>query len=135
MSEQIPEVVTCVDTRTHELPQVVKLLLLCFQMIAAVGVLVLLFAAQAVITAWSGCASATASLRRCWTPAGRNAFHRMGTWRRALYVFYLGSAASRPFRQEPWTGSPELSPVRAEVRASSASGSRMTLLECSAGDR
>jgi hypothetical protein len=131
MSQQAPEIVTCVDHRTHELPEVLKLFMLFLQMIAAAGGMVLLLAVQALITAWSGCALATRSL----TAAGRIVFLRMCTWRQALYVFYLGSAASRPSRQEPWAGTPELVPVRAEVRVPSTSGSRMTLLECSGGDR
>ena len=127
MREQAPEIVTCVDSRAFEPPEAAKLILLLLQMIAAVGGLVLLFAAQAVITAWSGCALATRPLRRCLTPAGRNAFLPMCAWRHVLYVFYLGSSASRPFRQE--------SSVRAEHPALSPAGSRMTLLECSGGDR
>jgi hypothetical protein len=130
MSQQAPEIVTCVDRRTPELPEVLKLFMLFLQMTAAAGGMVLLFAVQALIIAWSGCALATRSL----TAAGRNVFLRMCTWRQALYVFYLGSVASRP-SQDPWTCSPELAPVRAEVRVPSTSGSRMTLLECSGGDR
>ena len=131
MSEQAPEIVTCVDRRIYELPQVVKLFVLFLQMTAAAGALALLFAAQVVITAWSGCALAVRSL----APAGRNAVRRMCTWRRGLYVFYLGSAASRPSRQEPRTGSPELAPVRAEIPVPFTSGPRMKQLECSVGDR
>ena len=131
MSEQDPETVTCVDRRTHELPEVLKLFLLFLQMIAAAGGMVLILAVQALITAWSGCALAMRSL----TPAGRNAFRRMCMWRQGLYVFYLGSVAGRPSRQEPWSGSPELAPVRAEAPVPFTSGPRMKHLECSVGDR
>ena len=111
--------------QAHEQPEAVKILRLFLQMTAAVGGLVLLFALETLVTAWSGCASATRSLRTCRTPAGRKAVYRRSLCRRALQVLYSESAGS-------W---PEPAPVRAEVRVLSASGSRMKLFECSGGDR
>ena len=135
MSERGPERVTCVDTRTHEQPQVLKLFILFLQMTAAAGALVLLFAAQAVITVWSGCASATRSLRACMTLRGRDASHRLFSWRRALYVFYLGTASGWSAGQASWNSAPERDPLPAEVRASSTSSSRMKLQEGPVGTR
>jgi len=134
MSEQASVMVTCVDNRTHELAGV-KNVMLFLQMTAAAGVIVLLFVAQALIAAWGGCALAARSLRRCMTPASRNAFRRMCTWRQALYVFYLGTAGNWASGQPSWNCSSEPALVRAEVRVSSPSGSRMKLLEGSVGDR
>ena len=128
MNEQAPVRVTCVDRRTPEQSEVVKLFLLFVQMTALAGVLVLLFAAQAVITVWSGCATATRSLRATMTRGGRDL-------RRVLYVFYLGTAASWSSGQGTWNSSPEPDPLRAEASAPSASGPRMKVLECPVGDR
>jgi len=103
----------------EQAPEVLKFFTLFLQMVAAAGAMVLLFALQALITAWSGCVLAMRSL----TFAGRNVVHRASTWRQALVVFHLGSASLG------------LAPVRAEVRVPSTSGSRVTLLEWSGGDR
>src|SRR5688572_13215 len=135
LSRQAPEIVSCVVGRVHELPKVVKLFMLFLQMTAAVGALVLLFAAEAVITAWSGCALARRSSRRTMPPAGRIVVLRMCSWRRAVDVFCRGTASRWTSDPPSWNRSPELAPAGAEVRDPSPSGPRMKLLECSVGDR
>jgi hypothetical protein len=123
------EVRTCVDERTPGQSGVVKLVTIYLQMTAGVVVLILLFAAQAVITLWNSCALGTRTLRRSMIPAGRNAFTRMSSWRQAAYLFYLGTAASWTSSQASLTYTPEPVFLRAEVRAPASSGSRTTLLE------
>jgi len=72
---------------------------LALHMTAFVPVLVLLFVVQAAVPVWDSCARAAGAVGRIMTPAGRIALASMRSWRRAIHVFYLGTAAS-------WTFSP-----------------------------
>ena len=104
-------VVRCVDERSYPLPLIVTVLALFLQMVACVGALVLLFAAQAVITVWNGCAWQTSCVRSLLTPAGRSVFTSMCSWGRAVQVLYLGTAASWTASQAARTFTPERAPA------------------------
>lgn len=107
---------TCVDQRTRR----VNLITLVFQMTACAGLLVVLFAAVPVLTAWNGCRWGARCVRSMMTPAGRTVFTRMCSWRRAVYVFYLGTVAS-------WTL--ERSFLRGDVLAPASSESEVQVVE------
>jgi hypothetical protein len=98
MSERELGVRTCVDDQPYDQPQIVKVVAIFFQMSVGVGFLVLLFAGLAVVRVWKACEWGPRSLRSSLTPVGRIAIARICSWRRAVYVFYLGTPAS-------WTSS------------------------------
>jgi hypothetical protein len=108
---------TCVDQRTRHRPQVVTVMALLLQMTACSGVLVLLFAVEALMTVWNGCASGARILKSTMTPAGRTAFTRVCSWRRAIHVFYLGTVARSTSSPVAVSFAPERSLLRADVLA------------------
>src|SRR6185503_681018 len=91
---------TCVDDQTRDGP-VLTFIALALHLTACIPVLVLLFVAQAAVPVWDSCARGARAVGRRMTPAGRNALASMCSWRRAIYVFYLGTAAG-------WSSSPDL---------------------------
>ena len=72
----------------------VTLMTLVFQMTVGVGVLVVLLATQAVITLWNSGVWGARSLKNGMTPLGRYSVSAKGSWRKAIYLFYLGTVAS-----------------------------------------
>ena len=115
MSERAMGIRSCVDERSHHQPETMNIVTLFLQMSAFVGVLVLLFAAQAVITVWNGCAWGTRSVRIMLTPAGRTVCIRMCSWGRAVQVFYLGTTASWTPSQASWTFTPTPSETQTRI--------------------
>jgi len=129
MSERAMGILGCVDERSHSLPPILDVLALFLQMSACVGVLVLLFAAQAVITGWNGCAWGTRSVRSMLTPASRAILNRTCSWGRAVQMFYLGTTANWTPSQASWIFTPERRVLRGEGRAPALSGARRRILE------
>jgi hypothetical protein len=68
-------------------------------------------------------------LRSRMTTAGRNAADRMCTWRRAIHLFSLGTAASWTSSQASPGPSPQRAFLRAEVQGPCPSDSRTEFLE------
>src|SRR6185369_15445171 len=98
MGDGASEARTCVDDQPRHNPTL-TVIMLALHMTAFVPVLVLLFVVQAAVPVWDSCARAAGAVGRIMTPAGRIALASMRSWRRAIHVFYLGTAAS-------WTFSP-----------------------------
>jgi hypothetical protein len=119
----------CVDEQPHHEREVVKVITLVLEMTGCVGLLVLLFAAQAVITVWNGCAWGTRSIGSRMAPAGRYALTRMRSWRRAIYVCYLGTAASWTSSRASWNFSPDRTSLRSEASAPASLDSQPQVLE------
>ena len=108
MSEQELEIRTGPDGRPRGQPEVLKLVTILLQMAAGVGVLVLLFAAVAVIRLWNECAFGTRTLKSRMTAAGRRAVDRMCVWRRAFDLFFRGATAGWTSRRAHGSGPPGL---------------------------
>jgi len=98
MGEQAVGTRTCVDDELTTTP-LLTVITLVLQMTACVPIVVLLFVVQAAVPAWNGCAWGVRAVGRIMRPAGRVAFGSICSWRHAIYLFYLGTAAS-------WTSSP-----------------------------
>jgi len=75
---------------------------------ACAGLLVLLFATQAIITLWGGCAWGARCAGSLLVPAGRSTFIRIRSWRRAIHVFTLGVTARSTIKGDkpPASGMP-----------------------------
>jgi hypothetical protein len=108
----------CVDERAQPQPASMNVITLFLQMtVCGGGLLVLLFAAQAVMRVCTGCAWGTRYVSTMMTSAGRNALTRMLPWRRAVYVFYLGTTASWTSSRASLSFSADRTVLPAEVRA------------------
>jgi hypothetical protein len=119
----------CVDELPQQPNEILGVFTLVLEMTGAVGLLVLLFAAQAVMTVWIGCAWGTRSVGRMMTPAGRTALMSLCSWRRAIHVFYLGTTSKRTSFQASWSLSPDRALIRAEASAPPSSASRTPIVD------
>jgi len=77
MSEYTPEIGTFADDPIRDQQQPGRCTMEFLVMTVGAGVLILLFAVQALITLWKACVSGTLSLRNSFAPARRLAFIRM----------------------------------------------------------
>src|SRR5687767_2737731 len=129
MGERASGVRTCVDDHPHPCPVVLSVITVVLHMTASVPVLVLLFVAQSGVTVWNGCARGARFAGHMMTPAGLNAFTSLCSWRRALYVFYLGAVAGWTSSQNSWSCASQRSVLQSEIRAPSSSDSELASLE------
>lgn len=97
MGDRVSGARSCVDDQIRH-PSVLTVIPLALHMTACVPILVLLLVAQAAVPVWDSCARGAKAVGRRMTPAGRIVLASMCSWRRAIYVFYLGTAAG-------WTSS------------------------------
>jgi hypothetical protein len=119
----------CVDEQPHHPRAVLKVLTLVLEMTGCLGLLVLLLVAQALIPAWNVCAWGTRSIGSRMAPACRNALAKMCSWRRPLYVCYLGTVASWTSSRASWNFSPDRTSDRSGASAPASLDSQPQVLE------